>query len=348
MSARLSCALFAVAVAGCRGPEPTAPLPSTMGQTSPRTQHGMPPPAVKNLYVANESGSAPAVSVYAPGTSKPLRQITDGMVGASSLAFDAKENLYVSDDTNSAIPVYAPGAVKRMRTIVDGVHAPIQVALAPSGNVYVANDNGTVTVYKAGTTTLLQTIRKGISTQIGAIALDSSGTLYVANWPDTSSGPSWLSEYSPGQMDPARTTTVGISFPQVLAFDILGDLYVANIGGYVSVYAPTKTKPFMTISAGLTEPDGLAFDGGGNLYVSDGNNNTVTVYGPGSTKLKRTISDGVNSPANLAFGPSHWLNVANTPDNNCGSITEYAPNKSTLGRKITDRICFPAWIAFGP
>ena len=62
------------------------------------------------------------------------------------------------------VTVYAPQATKPLRKIVAGIGRPIALALDPSDNLYVANGGeGSVTVYAAGGTTLLQTITKGIN-----------------------------------------------------------------------------------------------------------------------------------------------------------------------------------------
>ena len=55
-----------------------------------------------------------------------------------------------------------------------------------------------------------------------ALAFDSSGNLYVANY-----GSNTVSKFAPGSTT-ASTTLTGLNEPNALAFDSSGNLYVAN------------------------------------------------------------------------------------------------------------------------
>jgi DNA-binding beta-propeller fold protein YncE len=113
----------------------------------------------------------PYVSVYEPGSSSPARIVSGDISHPAALAVDSKGTLYVASaqlDFKGRDPgwvtVYAPQATKPLRKIVAGIGRPIALALDPSDNLYVANGGeGSVTVYAAGGTTLLQTITKGIN-----------------------------------------------------------------------------------------------------------------------------------------------------------------------------------------
>ena len=66
-------------------------------------------------------------------------------------------------------------------------------------------------------------------------------------------GNNTVSEFAPGSTTPTTTLT-GVSGPQGLAFDALGDLFVANGGNNtVSEFAPGSTTPTATL-AGLSGP----------------------------------------------------------------------------------------------
>lgn len=82
------------------------------------------------LYVASNphyAGAAPPsagwISVYAPGSSQPLRKVP--VFNPIALAIDPSDNLYVANPGNhSSVLVYSPGAAKLLRTITDGLSFP--------------------------------------------------------------------------------------------------------------------------------------------------------------------------------------------------------------------------------
>jgi sugar lactone lactonase YvrE len=174
----------------------------------------------------SETGTPPSgtstVTVYAPGSDKVLRTITEGVHFPDAMIFDGSGNLYVANDAENGfgggVTVYALGGSSPILTISKGIENPDALALDGSGNLYVANPNlftagngGTVTVYTAATGSLLRTIKKGVNYADGLVC-DSSGNVYVAN----------------------------------------------GLGHTVTVYAPGGKKPMLTIKK-LNEPRQLAF-----------------------------------------------------------------------------------------
>ena len=95
-----------------------------------------------NLYVACFYGD---VAVYAPGKTKPLRRISDGVSEPAKLVFDSSGNLYVANYYGSsyglgeAVTVYAPGKTSVLRAITQGVYTPDALEFDSSGNLYVLN-----------------------------------------------------------------------------------------------------------------------------------------------------------------------------------------------------------------
>jgi sugar lactone lactonase YvrE len=166
-----------------------------------------------------------------------------------------------------------------------------------------------------------------------ALAFDSSGDLYVANF--VASGT--VSEFAPGATTPSATLT-GLGAPDALAFDSSGNLYVANwSANTVSVFAPGSTTPTETLT-GLSGPDALAFDSSGNLYVASGvvgSMATISVFARGSTTPTSTLT-GVNRPDALAFDSSGNLYVANNPSNaGLVPISVFSPGSTTPTSTLT-------------
>ena len=112
------------------------------------------------------------------------------------------------------------------------------------------------------------------------------GQLRVSNFGTT------VSVFAPGTATPTSTLT-GLNYPEALAFDSSGNLYVANNADNdtVSVFAPHATTPTSTLT-GLNGPSALAFDSSGNVYVANLDGDTVSVFAPGSTTRRPRRSPG--------------------------------------------------------
>ena len=238
-----------------------------------------------DLYVANVGCPTASsckhiepstVTVYAPGSTKVLRTIAEGIDQPDAEAFDASGNLYVANYETNSVTVYAPNSTKVLRTIENGVQGPDALAFDGSGDLYVAN--------------------------------------YPCQFASCRNVPSSVTVYAPGSSKVLRTISQGVTSAFALAFDRSGNLYVANnANGNVTDYAPGSTKLLHTIEKGVAVPNALAFDRSDNLYVGNGGCGpdscnrseapTITVYAARSVKLLHTIKKGVAGPAALAFGP---------------------------------------------
>jgi DNA-binding beta-propeller fold protein YncE len=195
------------------------------------------------------------------------------------------------------------------------------------------------------------------SARITSRPVTEGPNLYIANggYPANT-----VTVYAPGSNSVLRTISQGVYQPQALAFDVGGNLYVANYGCFsgpscsptvpstVTVYAPGSTSVLRTISQGVNTPAALAIDGTGNLYVANPADypskgpSTVTVYAPGSNTVLRTISQGVDFPDALALDGSDNLYVANT---NANTVTVYASGKTSILRTITQGVADPLALA---
>jgi sugar lactone lactonase YvrE len=161
-----------------------------------------------------------------------------------------------------------------------------------------------------------------------ALAFDSSGNLYVANYANGVG--TTLSKFAPASTTPTATLT-GLNQPRGLAFDSIGNLYVANQGSTtVSEFAPGGTTPSLTLT-GLNLPTALAFDSNGNLFVGNSGNGTVSKFAPGSTTATATLT-GLSNPQSLAFDSSGNLYVANAGNN---TVSRFAAGSTTPSATLT-------------
>jgi DNA-binding beta-propeller fold protein YncE len=302
-----------------------------------------------DVYVANWYDSN--VTVYSAGGGSKLRTITDGIAYPNAIAIDKTGSVFVgnygtpSGSLTSSISVYGLAGRQPNRTITQGIVGPYAIAFY-SGKVYVVNNGGpTVTIYDRNSNAVLQTIDHQVGSP-EAVAFDSLGYLYVANWLYNS-----VTIYRPGMPGPFKPgpyekIKVGIARPDALAFDAADNLYVANFAGRsVTVYRPNhKDKP-RTITKGIAQPVSLISTTGKELYVLNRQNNTVSFYSESTLGLIGTISAGIACPSTMAMSSTGLLYVANTCPS---SVTVYSLSSTKLIRTITNGLDGPVAIGVAP
>jgi len=239
------------------------------------------------------------------------------------VATDGAGNVYVADTFNSIVRKITPaGAVTTLvgtagvtgSTDATGAAArfffPQGVATDGAGNVYVA-DTSNQTLRKitpaGAVTTLAGTAGSfGADDATGAaarfnypqgVATDGAGNIYVADTTNdiirkiTSAGVVTTlagTVHAFGSTD-ATGTAARFNFPQGIATDGAGNVYVADSGNSViRKVTPTGVVTTLAGSAGVSgstdasgtaarfnTPQGVATDSAGNVYVADANNNTI-------------------------------------------------------------------------
>jgi DNA-binding beta-propeller fold protein YncE len=325
-----------------------------------------------NIYVADESASS--VYVYPPLASStgllnetPTATISGsdtGLISPYGIALDSTTGkIYVADALATSVFVYPalgqsvglPNEVP-LATISGtntGLSYPQGIALDSSDDIYVA-DTSSVFVYSAGSkgniapspATISTTMTTGLGWPQG-IALDSSGKIYVADDGPGASGPGSVFVYPAGSKAnsaPNATisgTNTGLSYPQGIALDSTGKIYVADEGA-VSVFVYSagskgNVAPTATISGSNTEldtPEGIALDSSLNIYVADDGDGScdgtesVYVYPVGSNGNagpSATISGGSTGlcyPYGIALDSSGNIYVA---DGGAASVFVYPP-----------------------
>jgi len=235
--------------------------------------------------------------------------------GPTGLALDAAGFLYVGDSANNRIRLVSPTA--------------------------------SVTTFAGSTNTAGDSDGAGLTQarfhNPDGLAIDASGTLYVADFNNNSIR----------RIDSSGVVTTfvtagasGLSGPTGLAFDKSGDLYVADKGNH-RILKITPSGAITTFAGGspghadgvgaaaqFQFPNGLAFCGDGDLFVADQNNNlirrvkpdgTVSTYAGGIGGL--AFVDGPSStarflaPRDLACDPQGKLFVVDTGNERIRMIT---------------------------
>lgn len=130
----------------------------------------------------------------------------------------------------------------------------------------------------------------------------------------------------------------GLAGPNAMAFDSLGNMYVADsraVNKYAPDWASGNTAPISTLSGDDTQlpeqPRAIAFDSANNMYIAAGAANSVLMFASGWTSgnvapTKELTGDNTQLayPVGLAFDSDDNLYVASTFPNNLVSV--YSPD----------------------
>jgi hypothetical protein len=238
-------------------------------------------------------------------------------------------------------------------TITKGVSNPFNIRVDRAGRVYMTRVDfaGGVTEYDAGSESPSRRIKlDGVRT----VATDSSNNLYVALCPscfDYYSGKSSINVYKAGTTKLLRTITKDVDVPLSLAFDTVGNLYVAD-DAYphpaVTVYAPGSSTLLRKLTKELAGPSELAFDPSNNLFVKNVRANgtqSIIEYAAGSDDVLRNITSAVSSAQAIAVDNSGTLYVSNTPFPSQGWVSVYVPGVSNPSYLITSGMHDPQSLA---
>ena len=294
--------------------------------------HGTADHLILDPIVEHHPTGPPTIVGYSGQCLTPILSIAGKNTGIShpgGIAVDHDGNMYVTNsgaDENS-IGVFQTGATGNVAPSVTiesptNISSPSSVAIGPDGKIYVANGGG----------------------QDGPPYESSAITVYP---PGSYANVKEIATISGGGSD----DKTGISFPEAIAVDRHGRIYLADSGGknmtariaIFSANSDGNVPPIAAIAGDkteLTDPVGLALDSAGALYVlndtgGDDNRGSITVYPPnanGNVRPKATIADGVhdkqtqlNTPKGLALDSAGNIYVTNA--SGIDAVTIYAAGK---------------------
>lgn len=244
-----------------------------------------------------------------PAINAPLGQVT-------GVASDGRGNIYAADTLNNLV----------VRISADG----ILTVVAGNGTAGFSGDGGPAT-------------SAALNSPHG-VAVDASGNLYIA---DTSN--SRIRKVSGGIVttvagggslgDGAQATSAAISFPEGVAVDSAGNLFIADTGGnririvsagIITTVAGNGTAGFsgdtgLAVAAKLSNPRGVAVDSAGNMFIADSANHRIrrvsggiitTIAGngvAGSLGDRGTATSAMlNTPVGLGFDAGGNLLIADS------------------------------------
>jgi sugar lactone lactonase YvrE len=219
------------------------------------------------------SGSTTASVVYGQGGSFTTVTVggsaTASNFGATSIALDSNNNLYVVDNTRARVLFFPSGSTTATR-------------------VYGQNGSFTSTFANLNANTL-DNLSQPVS-----VFVSSSGTVYIADYQSTGTIPSRILSYDSNQTTASASLSVSTltTFPIGIYVDSSGGVYVPiastqtgiqAVNYYSSMKATSVKYSFgssetTVTSESLSLPIAVTLDKSGNVYISDYTYNRVIKY----------------------------------------------------------------------
>jgi sugar lactone lactonase YvrE len=213
------------------------------------------------------------ISSYKPDgtpTSPTITVKERGYHGPVGIVVDSSGKIYVlSSEHNGSrgtVTTYKPDGTKTTPTFRTGADSSA-IAIDGSGKIYITNDTGpqgksSVTTYLPDGTPTSPTITHRVHLP-AAVAVDSNGTIYVAN--TNNNGPDgteagYVTTYGSDGTGPLHSIRDPRKAPVAVA-TANGRFYIAGSSAYSDIlktYTLEGRRVAPTITAGLAEPSGLA------------------------------------------------------------------------------------------
>lgn len=300
-------------------------------------------------------------------------------------AVDASGNVYVADYNGSTIrKITSTGTVTTLAGTagspgnIDGTGAaarfnlPSDLAVDSAGNVYVA-DSGNHLIRKITPAGVVTTVAGTIGTPGNAngkgtaarfnnprgLACDATGNLYVAD-----TGNNTIRKIAPdGEVtslagasgtfgsDDGAGASARFSFPNAIAVDTAGNLYVADeLNSTIRKITPAGVVTTLAGLAGSTgrvdgsgsaarfdRPTGLTVDSGGNVYVADYRNHLIRKVSPAGVVTTLAGAGGLAGFQNgtgFVLAPVQFRNPTGTAVDSAGNIYVSDTGNNSI-RRIT-------------
>jgi len=256
------------------------------------------------------------VQLFAPPYTGAVETAFSAGIGPMATAVDALGNIYVANGFDEdTIRKIAPPYTGSATTFINADAQWNGLAFDANGNLYVTSPNGFgrwVPPYRQGLD--FQALDPSVNAGQG-MTFDASGNLWV-----TTGYGGTVNEYVPPYTGSATLTLSHGTWPQDVAFDNTGDLFVFERDttsglGYVHEYAPPYTGAALVslgpFNYGL-QGGGVALDIANNLYIANGDDNTdggMAIYAPPYTgPATYTFFAGI--PGRIRFLDTYTTSIA--------------------------------------
>jgi hypothetical protein len=119
----------------------------------------------------------------------------------------------------------------------------------------------------------------------------------------------------------------GLSFPEGVAVDRVGNVYIADYGNNAIKEWSFASHNVTTLVSGLKGPGGVAVDSIGNVYIADSGNNAIKEWNAANSNVTTLVSSGLNMPTGVAVDGAGNVYIA---DQENGAVKKWTAVSNTV------------------
>jgi len=274
----------------------------------------------------------PSLTAVPDDWTLPITLSGGGLDGPTALGIDSAGNVWAVD-YYGALSAFAPGGEPLFASGITGygLYQSYGLTIDGNDNVWTANEDTPGINNNHGTVSKFSNSGSPLSGSLGfyaggiffpeALAADTDGSVWVANYGDssvthlTSSGAAETGEGSGGY------TSASISFPDAIAVDANNNVWVASGDTSTITKISGGGTEFTAISC-CYESAGLAVDASGYVWSANYGGSSVSLVSNAGTVISSGYTGGgIDHPSSIAVDGSGTVWVANYRG---GSFTELA------------------------
>ena len=275
-----------------------------------------------NLFTANANTNS--ISMITP-SGIITTFVNTGLVGPNSLAFDSTGNLYVGDiksikkiTPNGIVTQFVDSAFYGSRSFVfdrfDNLFLLSENAKSIF-NVSKISNSGSVTTFLD-----FSTINRPASYNISALAFDSSGNLFIADYDNSS-----ISKVSSSGSFIITFVNSVLNNLKALAIDKSNNLFVLDNNYTISKVTPSSVVNRFFHFGSLGTLSAVAIDDSDNVFVANSVTGVTYKINPAGSEVTSFINSNYR-PMALAFDKSNNLYILNLSSDPNTNISKVSPN----------------------